>query len=223
MTTAPIAFIDTETTGVHPGRRPWEIAIIRREPNGDETTRLLQITDVDLSQADPFGLRIGRFYERHWGYSGIEDDNRTQPVTERRAAGLVEEMTRGAHLIGIVPNFDAETLDPMLRRHQLIPAWHYHLIDVEALAVGYLHGRVTEARMHHGDDVPMDRWTASLGVPWKSDELSRACGVEPPSEEDRHTALGDTRWAQRWYDGITSSAMAPAAGQEIKYEEPMRA
>jgi hypothetical protein len=34
--TAPLCFVDTETTGVHPGRRAWEVAIIRRDPDGYE-------------------------------------------------------------------------------------------------------------------------------------------------------------------------------------------
>lgn len=31
-------------------------------------------------------------------------------------------------------------------------------------------------------------------------------GVQPPSEQDRHTALGDALWAQRLYDAITGGA-----------------
>lgn len=42
-----------------------------------------------------------------------------------------------------------------------------------------------------------------IGLPWKSDDLSRACGVEPPTEDERHTALGDARWVMRLYDAIT--------------------
>jgi hypothetical protein len=30
----------------------------------------------------------------------------------------------------------------------------------------------------------------------------RACGVKPPTEQERHTALGDTRWAMRLYDAV---------------------
>jgi hypothetical protein len=202
--TAPLAFVDTETTGVHPGRVPWEIAIIRREPDGEESMWVGQVDDPDLSNADPFGLKVGGFYERHWQYGN--KGSTPLVASEETAARIVEEATRGAHIVGVVPNFDTETLDAMLRRHRLIPAWHYHLIDVEALAVGYLHGRITEARMHVGDEAPMDRWTTALPLPWRSDDLSRACGVEPPSEEDRHTALGDALWAKRWYDAIVGGA-----------------
>src|SRR4051812_48622816 len=66
--TTPICFIDTETDGVHPGRNPWEIAIIRREPG--EPTAAARVwrtfVDIDLSDTpDGFGLGIGGFDDRH--------------------------------------------------------------------------------------------------------------------------------------------------------------
>jgi hypothetical protein len=190
----PLCFLDCETTGVHPGRLAWEIAMIRRDQDGERTS-VIQVTDVDLANADPFGLNVGRFYQRHVLYSPSPRQRLSsaeQEVTfceERETASLVEQFTRGAHLVGAVPSFDAATLDPMLRRHGLVPAWHYHLIDVEAMAVGFLGGQ----------DKPVD-------LPWKSDDLSRACGVEPPGDDERHTALGDARWAMRLYDAITGGA-----------------
>ena len=193
MTQTPIVFIDTETTGLHPDRVPWEIAMIRRDKDG-EREFLLQIRDVDLSQAEPKGLQIGGFYERHQQFrppaQSREEASPADLVTERQAAYMVEQWTRGAHLIGAVPDFDARTLDPMLRRHGHIPAWHYHLIDVEAMGVGWLAGQ------GHA-------WVAP---PWRSDEISRACHVEPPSEVDRHTAMGDARWVMRWYDAMVGAA-----------------
>ena len=196
----PLCFIDTETTGVHPGRRVWEVAMIRRDADG-ERELVLQVDDVDLSNADPFGLRVGRFYDRHVNYS----DNDATAVVERHVAAEVEEWTRGAHLVGLVPSFDADSLDPMLRRHHLIPAWHYHVIDVEAMAIGYIAGvgaRARDEALMRDDEPPAIDWT-KVAPPWKSDELSRACGVEPPTDDERHTALGDARWAMRWYDALT--------------------
>jgi hypothetical protein len=186
-----IVFIDTETTGVHPERLPWEIAMVRREPDGNEFVNLLQISPINLSKADPFGLKIGKFYERHVDF-GDYNPPFTKIVSENMAANIVEDFTRDAHIIGAVPNFDTETLDPMLRRHGLIPAWHYHVIDVETLAIGYL----------MGSKKPTD---FEFNFPWKSDELSRAIGVEPPSDEERHTALGDAYWAMRTYDKVMNN------------------
>lgn len=240
----PLCFIDTETTGLHPDRVAWEIAIIRRDKDGEKTL-LMQIEDVDLSNADPMGLKVGGFYDRHKQYGGepllpdvsppYGDPEKLRAaalargvlVDEQTAAYEVEKITRGAHLVGAVPDFDARTLDPMLRRYGLIPAWHYHLIDVEAMAVGWLSWVASMpprfvSGLPAGDPLPPiapgliyampplpeihTHPPAQLQPPWRSDDLSRACGVEPPSDEDRHTALGDARWAMRWYDVLVGGA-----------------
>jgi hypothetical protein len=180
----PLCFIDTETTGVHPDRRVWEVAMIRRDDEGQREL-VLQVADVDLSNADPFGLKVGGFYERAARYGAPGPGTRVS--TEALVARRVEEWTRGAHLVGAVPNFDADCLDKMLRRHLLIPAWHYHLIDVEAMAVGWLRAK-----------------GFNVEPPWGSDYLSGLCKVELPTDEERHTAMGDARWAMRWYDAMTS-------------------
>ena len=206
----PLCFIDTETTGVHPDRRVWEVAIIRRDDNGQREASFF--VDADLSNADPFGLRVGRFYERHPHYNTSAEGN---IYSEDEAAEFVEEWTRGAHLVGAVPNFDADCLDKMLRRHKLIPAWHYHLIDVEAMAVGHLHGQgwgrcscgaEAAGKIGHPVEANCKKFTPAPELPWRSDDLSRACGVEPPADDERHTALGDARWAMRWYDAMTGGA-----------------
>jgi hypothetical protein len=185
--TAPLCFLDTETDGIHPGRKPWEVAIIRRNPDGQQVV-MHTFVQIGLSTADPFGLSVGRFYDRHPAgrqLTGRDSHGRPGVQSEADVAFAVATITHGAHLVGAVPNFDSEVLDRLLREHDLIPAWHYHLIDVETLAVGYLAAK-----------------GAPMAPPWKSDDLSRAVGVEPPSEEERHTAIGDARWAMRLYDAI---------------------
>ena len=207
----PILFIDTETTGVHPRRKVWEIAMIRRDENGEKET--VFFVEVDLSDADPFGLNIGRFYERHPEGRRISGRTPTSftpglpplpAASQEWAAREVARVTHGAHLVGAVPNFDAETLAPLLREHRLIPAWHYHLIDVEALAVGYVSGvaarAIDEAKMR-GEAAPNIDWSKSA-PPWNSNDLSRAVGVDP-EQFDRHTALGDAKWARAIYDAVT--------------------
>lgn len=192
----PLVFLDCETTGVHPDRRVWEVAMIRRDDVG-ERELVIQIGNVDLSNADPFGLKIGGFYERAAKYGRVPEGTRV--MSEVAAAKYVEEWTRGAHLVGAVPNFDADCLDKMLRRHLLIPAWHYHLVDVEAMAVGWLNAKASHFNKQIGSEVE-----DPITLPWKSEALSVACGVAVPTEEERHTALGDARWAMRWYDTMMS-------------------
>jgi hypothetical protein len=232
--TAPLVFVDTETTALHHGRRAWEVAMIRTEP-GQTVGRGLSffVGDVDLANADPKSLQIGRFYNRHPLYNGTyEGDNvhswvhpapleRPGPklLTESQAARVVEQWTRGAHLVGAVPSFDAEVLDGMLHRHKLSASWHYHLIDVEALAVGYLHGRFNGTTDVSGLGItPAETVTDQtfvdepreviarefqVDLPWNSEQLSRLVGVEPAPASERHTAMGDARWAQRIYTAVT--------------------
>lgn len=191
----PLCFIDTETDGVHPDRQVWEVAIIRRDDDGPRQTQFY--VELDLSTADPFGLKVGGFYDRHplgMVLSGAHPTNYLwRQMTKMRSAAALEvaRWTHGAHLVGAVPHFDHEVLGNLLRSNGLTPAWHYHLIDVEAMAVGWLAGCGT------GMSSPQDHIVAP---PWKSDALSRDCGVEPPTDDERHTALGDARWAMRWYD-----------------------
>lgn len=200
MSDVPIAFVDTETTSLDPERRrPWEIAVIRRDTSGIETTLTIVVEDVDLSDADAKALDIGRFYDRHPGYGPLPVANRNLPdgrlyLREEQAARLVEQFTRGAHLVGAMPHFDTATLERMFRRHRLAPSWHYHLIDVEALALGYLAGTGSTVR-----------------PPWRSDDLKVPLAAAVPeehragitgSDETRHTAVGDARWAMAVYDAV---------------------
>lgn len=199
MSTVPIVAIDTETTGLHTDKRVWEVAMIRRDDDG-ERELLLQVRDVDLSNADGYGLKVGGFYDRHVQYAPRWKDGGDRAdviaTSEESVARCVEQWTRGAHLVGVNPAFDAGCLDPMLRRHGLLPAWHYHLVDVGAMAMGYLHGCEQSFELSEGPPT----------LPWKSDALGAALDVEPASEADRHTALGDARWALRMWDAMTGAA-----------------
>ncbi|MBF6302266.1 hypothetical protein IU459_32705 [Nocardia amamiensis] len=199
---SPLVFVDIETTHTDPGlRRPWEIALIRREPNGWQKQITILIEDVDLSHADPRALDVGRFYERHPQYAPIPPLVRDTPpssitctgeddvfyLTEAAAAAVVDDWTAPsangrARFAGYNVWFDADTLDAMLRRHRRLPRWDYHLIDVGNMAAGRL----------------------GIAEPMRSYELSRATGAEPPSEAEQHTALGDARWVMRWWDQLTS-------------------
>lgn len=203
--TAPLVFLDTETTGVHPGRQVWEIAMIRRLAGGEQTDTQLFV-EVNLAEAEPFGLKVGKFYDRHplgrWLSEGRVAE---QPVARHEAARRVAKWTHGAHIVGAVPNFDTEVLGALLHEHGLIPAWHYHLIDVENLAVGYLNGLNqhghSSAACYEGRCISDDQLP---GLPWNSDDLSRALGVKI-SDEERHTAMGDAQWAMRIYDAVMGS------------------
>lgn len=183
-----LVFLDTETTSLRPDRRVWDVGIITRGEEFDvEYQWFITPGDLDLGNADPFALKIGHFYERH--PEMLSPATIAHTYEEVDALRQIERITRGAHLVGAVPNFDAEVLATRMRHWDIAPSWHYHLIDVEALAVGYL-----SATGAHELPIPL---------PWSSDDLTRELGLDPVPDEDRHTALGDARWARAIYDRIT--------------------
>ncbi|HEV2071061.1 MAG TPA: hypothetical protein VGR26_14825 [Acidimicrobiales bacterium] len=134
---AQLAFVDTETTGLDPVRHQvWEVGLILRWENGDELERSWQLP-VDLARADPMGLEVGRFHDRRLPagqWTGL-----------RAFAHEFAILTLGARLVGAVISFDEERLRRLLRANGECPMWHYHLVDVEALAAGWLAGRYEDA------------------------------------------------------------------------------
>jgi DNA polymerase III epsilon subunit-like protein len=189
--TGPVCFVDTETTGLDPDRHEiWEVGLIL--PDGAEHRWFLP---VDLGRADARALAIGRFHDRYPKPSYGPRPHIVDGVTDLDDfAYEFAELTRGRHLVGAVVSFDAERLSKLLRANGACPEWHYHLIDVEALAVGYLAG----TRGTTDDDTSVENLVTP---PWKSDQLTEALGIHVP-EAEKHTALGDARWAKAIYEAV---------------------
>ena len=103
-------------------------------------------------------------------------------LDESEALVEVERLTRGAILVGAVPNFDTEVLGTRMRANGILPSWHYHLVDVETLAAG----------------------AKKLTPPWSFDAVLELYGLSY-DEAERHTALGDARMARDLYDAVLSS------------------
>ncbi len=176
-----LAFLDTETTSLRPDRRAWEIGVIIRRPDqpDHEQSWMIDVSDLDLGNADPRALDVGRFYERHPQFNDSGDPFSRDVVYESLAMEQVEKLLRGAYIVGAVPNFDTEVLDTRMRANDILPSWHYHLCDVENLAAGALR----------------------QPQPWGFDDLLTAFGLSFP-EGDRHTALGDAKMARALYDAV---------------------
>ncbi|ROO51444.1 DNA polymerase III epsilon subunit-like protein [Micromonospora sp. Llam0] len=202
--------LDLETTGLDPAVHDiWEIgAIVRghRDPQRDGEWRIE--IQPRLDRADPAALRISRFYERR---TSLLTDGKTQAYVQIRppwqtwlnepgarfyecgrmtVARELAELLDGATIIGSNPTFDVSMLGPWLRRHWQAPCWHHRLVDVGALAAG----AVTTMRRALGQPPP--------SPPWSPRTLAEDLGVPPLSAEDRHTALGDARWAMQVYDAV---------------------
>lgn len=191
MNKSAIVFLDTETLGFDPDWHPiWEIAGIRREVDGTER-EFHRFVEHDASYAhelpEPF---LSDYRDRY------------DPEEAVPAPLVIEEMGRmlfsgRPHVVGAVPNFDTERI-ALLRRRNDFPGrepWHYHLIDIENLAVGYL-----RAKRRFAAHIPGQIEEATR-LPWDSNKLSAAVGVDP-EQFVRHTAMGDVLWARAIWDKI---------------------
>lgn len=171
--TAPIAFVDTETFGLNPDVHPiWEIAVIR----GDEEHCWQVWRSVSqLALADTEALTINGFHDRV---------GTLELLTPLESIERFVQLTDGCHLAGAVVSFDEERIRreyvDLLGHPGRFP-WHYHLIDVEAMAVGAL-----------------TALGQTVSLPWNSDDLGDRLGV--PAEPGRHSALADARWAKAIYE-----------------------
>jgi len=192
--TAPIAFVDIESDGVRPDRKPWEIAVIRRNPDGAET-EWSAFVDIDLGDTpDGFGVKVGGYYDRH-PFGRLIAHGDTELLGEQRppeaVAIDVARLTHGAVVVGINPSFDTHTLELLLRANGLIPAWDYTPLCAKTLAVGLLIGQ----GLLRPDDNPQ-------GPPWKTADIAEKLRI--PLDDERHTALGDARLAMRMFDAVTA-------------------
>jgi hypothetical protein len=185
--TSPIVFLDTETTGLALDDEVWDFAAVRREPDGSLFSMHTYV------RHDP--AKAARLPESFRDDHGARFDA-ARAMSPADFAGWVRPLFEGRpHLVGAVPDFDVRHLRRLLGTNGYDDPWHYHLIDVETLAVGFLAGRAYLT----GERTP--------ALPWDSDELSRALGVEPPGDGVRHTAMGDVTWSMQMFDVVTGGAL----------------
>ena len=209
-----LAFTDTETITLDPGPDViWEIGLITRDDGKADQEWQFQVKP-NMGRAHPEALKVSRFDERFRLGRGEQAAGWSPPalavpdfpparLTYGAVATTLRALLAGRHVVGAVPNFDTERLALFLRKQAAADPgdpgpyrdpWHYHLIDVENLAAGYLAAK-RAGLAGLGLDADFDP-----APPWDSDALTKALGLDPVPDDQRHTALGDCRWARAIYD-----------------------
>lgn len=217
-----IVFADLETTGLIKERRQiWEAGLIIRDPGQPDVEVEWQIRP-DLTDAEPDGLRIGRYYRRSRTLhlpidSGLtivgpglgeldpgDSDFSGRRTTSEEIANCLARILDGAYLVGAVISFDELSLHNFLRTWNQALTTHYRIRCVETMALGFVHGLARERQGVPGRETDLEQLRKQIpGPPWDTEVLSRLAGVEPPSRESRHRALVDARWARDIWDAIT--------------------
>ena len=204
--TAPLAFVDTETTHLDAEiGEAWEVAVILREFDDNEPTDTEYVWQIrpSLATADPESLKIGRYLERfavpvhaEAAWTGYGSDP-ALPMTRAEVINGILSVLRGAVLIGSNPAFDDRFLRKLLGPGSA--QWHYRPVCIATLAAGWKLGMAELLRRMGGKPYPSDE----VSFPFSSRDLSRWVGVEPPKDDVAHTALGDARWARDVFDAVT--------------------
>lgn len=201
--------LDTETTGLeHRDAHMWEIALIvenHPDPTFDGEHHVM-FPDVPLRHATPEALRVGGFFERASALRGrglvaawltpyprytvtqeTVGSQRLHNVAHGDTAAFIAAAVAGATVAGCRPEFDKPFIEDYLLTYGQVWAARHHTIDVAQVTYGRL-GMTT------------------ADLPYRSDDLAAAFGVPAPSGDERHTALGDARWARRWRERLDEQA-----------------
>lgn len=181
-----LLFLDTECLGTQPHHATWEIAW--RQPLsmvGDSTEVRHDYKWSFFVQHDPEAR------DPDLPQSFVDDyEKRFDPEAAIPMKEVLERLARFAKdralVLGSNPSFDMTRLEAAAEKEGIELGWHYHGIDVPAMAHGWLLGRGVQPAQ-----------------PWRSDFLSQACGVDPAAF-DRHTAMGDCLWTRALWNRITS-------------------
>lgn len=189
--TAPLVFLDTETTGLGLEDPIWEIGLIRRETDGAETVHHFFV-EHDPSAAGQLPEKYRADHDTRYGAAELVWAPDQLWVVLAYLLRPCPETGARAHVVGCCPWFDTTRISLQLLAED--EPWHHHLIDVEAMAFAGLTRRPATNRP---------------AVPWVPDQMFADLGLDL-DRYPRHTALGDARLARDVFDTITATSPAPS-------------
>lgn len=205
-----IAFLDTETVTLESGPDVvWEIGVITRDDGRPDQEWRFQMRP-NMAKAHPEALEISGFKDRYLldgkraqalGWSPLNDGEPAK-LTYGGLALNLHTLLAGRSIFGICPSFDTERLGLFLAKQWGSSAsfrapWHYQPHDVEDEVAGYLRGTRAMAALDASPD-------EVFAIPRPTELLAEAVGVTL-KPEDKHTALGDARFARDLYDAVNGS------------------
>ena len=203
-----IAFLDTETLGLDPEQdQIWEVAVIVDGVEHVWQHVIPHWHDSGIPGVPPMKDVLDPWIVENTGILDRYDHDTAIPASDgiHRLIDLVD----GRHIVGACPWFDLRRLHDLQLFHDGTPSdmgrlerWHYHYIDVENLAVGYLTAQYQMLVDYNGDPGHAAKAYYAAALPWKSTDLSRALGVNPDNFQPKHTALADARWAKAMYEAM---------------------
>jgi len=198
-----VVFLDTETTGLDPATEElFEVAVIDGQTGEEHLFHLEPMPEV-VAAMHPKAVEVNRYHERTSAPNWTWD-------SPHRTADRLERILTGAHVVGAVPDFDARFLTAFYKSLGYpVPRWHYHLIDIENVAYGWLLQQPLTAQERN----------VLATLPLDSDALSKMCGVPPVPDDERHTALGDARWVARWWNRLHGRPVPLHPGQTKQSDE----
>jgi DNA polymerase III alpha subunit (gram-positive type) len=160
-----LAFVDLETSGLEPLTHEIIEAAVLLDVDGEIVAEFECSLPFDVQRANPNALEING-----WGARPFPPQ-----VKPSKAVARIASLTDGAFFVGNCPWFDDAFLKALFRQHDVVPSWHYHLVDVENLIAGKL----------------------GLIPPWDSKRVSEGVGIAVPV--DQHGAMPDARWSRDLY------------------------
>lgn len=169
--------VDVETSGLDPEQHQLiEVGMVIETSTGIEEMSFT--LDFEYEMADPKALEVNGWGNREFGPT----------VDPSWAAGFIFDNTKGRHLVGKNPHFDAAFLAHFLLGGGIEPGWHHRLVDVGALAWGYYQANCRVNMRGNWPQPPnVEKVEELVGINRQT--------VVGEDGKDYHSALNDARWA----------------------------